>query len=343
MSQRCWQRGVIGDVHRTPVVVGRERQEERGRTVSLVFVVDDVRRPGPHGTGKAGFLRRLPAGLIPADPNLVFGNLPRIRVPHLLPRRHERRVAARGKTPVRFQPRLDLLFQSPPYRFFRDALDDLPLHPTAGPQLPRPADTTLRRGRTGQSRQPRLLRSVPEFRSAVLRLPAAESGLQTLRNAALAQAFDRRCADAQGAREVHIPEFAAVAPFVRHPQNLRPPPGGSGTVDDRLELPTLRRRKAHSIELPALRVGQDPLRSPHRTPAGRLGSRKPDPSDPQESVGACTFGIGSMGMNQRAPYRSGAHACRHAPTRGRHGNLARILSSVQRFHTTSPRGSRCPG
>ena len=104
------RRASVSDVHRTPGFVGRERQEEMGRTVSLVFVVDDFWRPGPHGAGKAGFLRRLPAGLIPADPNLVFGNLPRIRVPHLLPRRHERRVAARGKAPVRFQPRLDLLF-----------------------------------------------------------------------------------------------------------------------------------------------------------------------------------------------------------------------------------------
>ena len=219
-----------------------------------------------------------------------------------------------------FNQGLISFFQSLPYRFFRDALDDLHLHPTAGPQLPRPAGTTLGRGRTGQSNQLRLLRPIQEFRSAVLLLPAAEGGLQTLQNTALAQAFDRRGADAQGARDVDIPEFAAVAPFVSHQQNLRPtpPPSGSGTVDDRLEFPALRRRKAHSIELPALRIGQDPLRSPHRTPAGRLGSRKPDPSDPQESVSACTFGIGSVGMNQRAPYRSGAHACRHAPTRGRH-------------------------
>ncbi len=104
------RRAPVGDVHRTPVFVGRERQEERGRTGSLVFAVDDVRRPGPHGAGKAGFLRRRPAGLIPAGPNLVFSTLPRIRVPHLLPRRHERRVAARGKAPVRLQPRLDLLW-----------------------------------------------------------------------------------------------------------------------------------------------------------------------------------------------------------------------------------------
>ncbi len=176
---------------------------------------------------------------------------------------------------------------SPPYRFLRDALDDLPLHPTAGPQLPRPADPALGRGRTSQSHPLRLLRPVQAFRSAVLRPPAAEGGLRTLRNAALAQAFDRRGADAQAARDVDIPEVAAVAPFVRHQQNLRPTPspGGSGTVDDRLEFPALRRRKAHSVELPALRVGQDPLRSPRRTPAGRLGSREPDPSDPSRERG----------------------------------------------------------
>ncbi len=81
-----------------------------GRTVSLVFVVDDFRLPGPHGTGKAGFLGLLPTGLIHADPNLVFGKIPLIRVQHLLHRRHERRVAARGNAPVLLQPRLDLLF-----------------------------------------------------------------------------------------------------------------------------------------------------------------------------------------------------------------------------------------
>ncbi len=160
----------------------------------------------------------------------------------------------------------------------------------------------------------------------------AEGSLQTLQNTALAQAFDHRSADAQAARDVDIPEVATVAPLVRPPQKLRPTPpsGGSGTVDDRLEFPALRHRKAHSIELSALRVGQDPLRSPRRTPAGKLGSWAPDPSDPQESVGACTFGIGSVGMNQRDPYPPGAHACRHGSTR----NLARILSSVQRFRTT---------
>ncbi len=81
-----------------------------GRAVSLVFVVDDFRLPGPHGAGKASFLRLLPTGLIHANQNLVFGNIPLIQVQHLLPRRHERRVAARGKAPVRLQPRLDLLF-----------------------------------------------------------------------------------------------------------------------------------------------------------------------------------------------------------------------------------------
>ncbi len=55
------------------------------------------------------------------------------------------------------------------------------------------------------------------------------------------------------------------------------------------------------------------------------------------------FGIGSVGMNKKAPYRSGAHAYRHAPTRGRHGNLARILSSVQRFRTTSTGEGGEPG
>ncbi len=47
--------------------------------------------------------------------------------------------------------------------FFRDALDDLHLHPMAGQQLQRPADTTFGRGRTGQSHPLRLLRPVQEL------------------------------------------------------------------------------------------------------------------------------------------------------------------------------------
>ena len=156
-----------------------------------------------------------------------------------------------GRHPYGFSQGWISFFPSPPYRFFRDALDDLPLHPTTGPQLPRPADTALGRERTGQSHPLRLLRPVQEVRSAVLWLPAAEGGIQTIQNAALAQAFDRRSTDAQAAHEVDIPEFAAVAPHVRHPENLRPTtPSGSGTVDDRLELPALRRRKVHSVAEP---------------------------------------------------------------------------------------------
>ncbi len=104
------RRAAGGDLHRAPVLVGRTSQEEIGRTIARIFVIDNSRRPGLHGTGKAGFLRLLSAGLLPADQYLVCGQVPLIRSPPILPLCPARRASTRRHAAGRFPPRLALLY-----------------------------------------------------------------------------------------------------------------------------------------------------------------------------------------------------------------------------------------
>ncbi len=184
-----------------------------------------------------------------------------------------------------------------------------------------------RAGTSRPGRPVRFLRPVREFRPAVLLLPAAQGGLRTSGT----QRLRRRSPDG-----VPIPRRRARSASRSRPPSRpssaisTPTPGDSGTVDDRLELPALPRRKGPSGDLPALGVGQGPLRSRFRNPAGRSA-----PGDRIRPVRRRT----------RAPVRSASDLRRRTgeirtdwrpagADTDRHGNPAGIRSSVQRFRTT---------